>query len=135
MVISVSSYAQDSFNQGAPPSKYTLSDSVDNTGIDSFHFEITPYRNSVGFQTNVQKVSGNPALSYIQHWASKMPNPGPGTKGYTLIATDTVRNVSTLQSFNHDINNGRGNPFLHYKQTYQGAGTARCAWQSFSLVR
>jgi len=78
---------------------------------------------SVGFQVNVNKLSGSGSLDgcVYQMWGSKIVKPGlvrygsafPDEAGYILLATDTVRDLAS-QSFSHDVNDGEGNTYRHY---------------------
>lgn len=140
--------AFNSFTKGGAPSLYTKLDTVNNTGVDSFGSAVDPYHNSIGFQIDVTKISGNPAGAYIQVWGSKNPLQ---TDGYVLLAVDTIRNL-TQQEFNHDIcgvsnaiaSSGvitvtntpiAGNPFRWYLLTLQGAGTSSISWRSTLFIR
>ena len=125
--------AWHSFTLGAAPSQYTKYDTVTNTGVDSFGTDSNPYRNSVGFQIEAEKISGNPALSYVILWGSKSATQdGP----YSVIATDTIRNTGGTQTFNHDMGPcGVGNPYRWYLLTAQGAGTAVWRYRATYFIR
>lgn len=122
-----------SYTLGAAPSKYTPTHTISNTSVDTFLATSAAWHNSVGFQHVVTKASGNPALSYVTTWGSKDTSQfGP----YSVIAVDTIRNVSGAQVFSHDMGPcGVGNPFRWYMTTYQGAGTASCTFSSIYFVR
>lgn len=136
-------------NQAAAPSFYTKKDTITNTGVDTSGSAVDPYHNSVGFQIDVLKISGNPNGAFIQLWGSKESSQ---SGGYTLISVDTIRNISGMQVFNHDIcgvyniynNSGAitigttpiaGNPFRWYLLTMNGAGTSSISWKSILFIR
>lgn len=120
------------FTHGAAPTYYTDSVLVTNTGVDTFFVPCNPYRNSVGFQINVRKVSGNPSSVTIHVWGSKATLP---SGGYTDLTDLTIANTAGLQVFNYDINNGVGNPFRWYMITILGAGTQSIRCLSYFFIR
>lgn len=125
--------ARNSFIYGTAPTYYTKTDSVTNTGVDTFGTASNPYRNSVGLEARVLKISGNAAGSYVQFWGSKDANQ---RKAYKLLRTDTVANVSYQQVFSYDVGtSGIGNPYRWYLVTYNGVGTAVNSWYVNYFVR
>lgn len=137
-------------NNAVAPSFYTKLDTVTNTAVDTFGTAMDPFRNSVGFQINVLKISGDPEGGYFQLWGTKEASQ---SGGYTLISTDTVRDISRLQVFNHEIGtvtnaidaNGvititsagssGGNPYRYYMLTYNGVTNSVVSWKSIAFIR
>lgn len=125
--------ARNSFIYGTAPTFYTATDSVTDTGVDTFGTASNPYRNSIGLEARVLKISGNAAGGYVQFWGSKDRNQ---RYAYKLLYTDTLANVSYQQVFSHDIGSaGIGNPYRWYMITYKGAGTSLNSWYANYFVR
>lgn len=125
--------ARNSFTLGSAPTYYTATDSVTDTGVDTFGTASNPYRNSIGLEARVLKISGNAAGGYVQFWGSKDRNQ---RYAYKLLYTDTLANVSYQQVFSHDIGtSGIGNPYRYYLITYKGAGTSLNSWYANYFVR
>lgn len=126
---------------GAAPTYNTKLDTVTNTGKDTVYTPLNPYRNSVGFQVNVKKISGDPSSCIVHVWGSKAPSVDvhgskvPVAGGFVEITTFSIANASGLQVFNCDVNNGIGNIYRNYMLTWQGVGTQVSSWQTLCFIR
>lgn len=120
------------FKFGTAPSFFTKLDTVTNTGVDTFRTPLNPYRNSVGFQVNVLKISGDPGDVVVTIWGSKAATTAGG---YVQLATFNIGDDAGIQVFDYNVNNGVGNPYRWYMVTITGSGTQVCSWIAYCFIR
>jgi hypothetical protein len=123
--------------RGASGCFSTVLDTAANNSIDSVRTPLNPARNSVGFEVELIKISGNDIdSSVVEVYGTKVTG---GVSGWVLLHTFTVANVATRQWFDTDKAglNLRDNPYTGYKIVYNStkilANTV--AWRVHLLIR
>jgi len=91
--------------QSLPPYPQVLThsgDTITNATSDSLYYSLQYYYTVANFQVDYTKISGNPAGVVAKIYGSNSLDVNMASKGWTLVATDSllVANVATKQTHN-----------------------------------
>jgi len=118
--------------RGPSPMWYGKSDSVSNTGTDTFKVAISCSPKSITFQNNHLKITGTPAGTVTLYGSID-------NVGYDSLTSYTVNVSSTTtpqaKTFTVDNQGACGNPYTNYMWVWNGSGTMLASWIGKVLIR
>jgi hypothetical protein len=110
---------------------YTKTNTVTNTGTDTFRGKIIGEQNSVYVWSHVNPISGTNTSCTIKLWVSADSGRGVDFK---LVQTYTVSATNPISADLINSTSG-GWPFSNWMLTYGGVGTQVSTWYSGVMVR